>query len=251
MAGRNAVKGDDGSVRIPFRFDLSKCEQLTSFISELPPSLDSHLEGKKSSECQYEISYTIAATAFSPKSALATTTHKIFVLPVSPDALSAEHSEAPNEYHWAELHSLTKHPRIARFNSTSSSESVSESEARIEIAGQEPEAIVFDPETPTPDGTTEVPFVIKWCPRKGEAAPDVPARCNVKAHLVTKTHITPDGLQQIGSQLEFMRTGGNHVTRLAAGFHHESSIDITGWEKCESGKPCQPSHPIQRQSPFN
>lgn len=215
---------------------MSKCERLASFVADLPPSLDSRLDGQKASDCQYEISYSLTVVAFSKKSTLASATQTIFILPVSPGALSAQHSEAPNEYHWAELHSSSKHPRVHR-RTSSSSELAG---PRIEVAGQEPDTIVFNPEYTIPDGTTEVPFVVKISPRDNENAHEgLPTRCHVKAHLVTKTHITPDGLKQLGSEREFISTGGNHVTRVHTGFDHESWVNISGWETCESGEHLQ------------
>lgn len=90
-------RSDDGLVRVPFKFDLNACERLAAFISGLPPSLDSKDDGQRSADPQYEVKYSITATAFSPRGAIATGVQRIFIHPVSPDTLSDSSSDIPGE----------------------------------------------------------------------------------------------------------------------------------------------------------
>lgn len=90
-------------IRIPFRFNLSECERLAAFISQLPPSVNSKSEGQNPNDPQYEITYSITATAFSSRASLASAVQRIYIDPVSPDSLSDTSSDVAGEYFWVSI----------------------------------------------------------------------------------------------------------------------------------------------------
>ncbi len=234
-------KGDDGVIRIPFRFNLSECEKLSAFSCDLPPSLDSHQEGQKASDCQYEVTYSISATAYSAKATLASASQKVFILPIGNDSFSeGEHlSDVPGEFFWATQSnsSSPRHTKLPRLNAMGPTRSPSPSGNRIELAGQEPEPILLSTESGVSRGSADVPFIVKVS-HPSEVEESYPSECHVKARLVTKTHMTPDGIKQIGSNIDIVKTGGKHVTKTQIGNEQDFVIPINDWERCIGCKSC-------------
>lgn len=158
-------------------------------VKDLPPSVNSQDDAfnwsglrKNTVDAEYDVTYKITASVFSKKGLITSTKKDIPVLPVSQAQPPLSPSDFPGEYFFAASQqqqtkkSFTKAPTY-----------------RIEVAGEEPEAIVLDPSERS-SGSTKVPFVIKALPRSSTTFDEasLPQQCQLKARLVTRTLITPD-----------------------------------------------------------
>lgn len=111
---------------------------------------------------------------------------------------------------------------------------------KIELAAQEPPAITLDADDLATDGSTEVPFIIKVSPRDGEKLrrETFPDYAEIKSQLVTKTHMTPDGIKGISSMiaLDYIKVDGKTTTKVQYSHKQSHKIPITRWERSVSGK---------------
>ena len=214
---------ESGIVRVPFRFHLKECERLSTLVWGLPSSLDSDEEGRRLSDGQYSVTYSLTATALSSRECVASVTEKISVLSVTqePSICSAD---CPGEYFWAKTipqHLMSLHKRP--------------SAPRIEAAGQEPQAVVLDAHDTASGGSVEVPFVLKLSPKTADGSnlSTMQAQCRVKARLVTETRITPDGLEQLASSvqrgLDKVPSSRSEDVQIQTSHDQEELVDIPGW----------------------
>lgn len=194
---RADFKTDDGIVKIPFRFNLEDIHTQTQspFITELPPSVSSKDEsgfkwsGLRSNEMegQYDITYSITASAYSKKGLLVSTTKSVPVLAVSQVQPPLSPSDFPGEYFYA---ASTPPPSRVSLSKPPS--------YKLEVGGQEPAAIVLDAHEAFSTGSTTVPFTIKALPRSSSTFDigSLPRQCSLHARLVSKTLITPDRIEE-------------------------------------------------------
>lgn len=124
----------------------------------------------------------------------------------------------------------------------SQSERPEEQAPKIELAAQEPPAIILDADDLTSHGSTEVPFIVKVSPKDGERLRRVtfPKFAEVKSQLVTKTHITPDGIKGISTlmTLDYIKVDGKTTTKVQYSHKQDHKIPISKWERSVSGKNC-------------
>ena len=108
----SGFKSSDGIVKVPFRFNIDDIhsQARSSFVSDLPPSLNSRNDKRKwaeirkgESEADYNVTYSITASAFSKKGVEASTEKTIQVLPVSQTEGPRSPSDCPGEYFFAPL----------------------------------------------------------------------------------------------------------------------------------------------------
>jgi hypothetical protein len=99
-------------VKVPFRFNLDDVhsQARSSFVSDLPPSLNSRDDKLKWAEirkgeleAEYDVTYSITASAFSKRGSEASTEKKIQVMPVSQAEGPRSPSDCPGEYFFAPL----------------------------------------------------------------------------------------------------------------------------------------------------
>lgn len=111
-AANSGFKASDGIVKVPFRFNLDEIhsQARSSFISDLPPSLNSRDDKLKwaeirkgESEAEYNVTYSITASAFSKRGSEASTEKMIQVLPVSQAEGPRSPSDCPGEFRFAPL----------------------------------------------------------------------------------------------------------------------------------------------------
>ena len=194
-------------------------------MSNLPPSVDSREERRRASDPKYEVSYSISVTGYAGESTLATAVHKIFVDQALPESLTNRSNDIGGECVWAER------SRLKRFKRTGSTST----RPRIELAGQEPPAIVLHADDVTTEGGTEIPFVVKLIPRDGSVLIDnaFPKDCAVKAQLVTKTHVTPDGSRATTSGISLDSIINHSMTTTKTQYSHQQyhEIPISTWER--------------------
>jgi hypothetical protein len=138
-------------------------------------------------EGQYDITYSISASAYSRKGLQASTTKTIPLLPVSQVQPPLSPSDFPGEYFYA---ASTPQPPKVSFSKAPS--------FKLEVGAQEPEAIVLDAHETFSTGSTTVPFTIKALPRSSSNFDigSLPRQCLLRARLVAKTLITPDRIEE-------------------------------------------------------
>ena len=219
---RAGFETENGTVRVPFYFSLRDCERLSTTLPELPPSLDSDEERRHwsnlrifDSDVGYKVSYSLTASAFSVQRQIATGTQRIVILPVSQDEHSTTSSIVPGEFHWADPISLRTRGRHAK------------NMGRVEVAAQEPEQIAMTAGGLKKGSSTEVPFVVKLSPRASETLKNnsLPTECQLNACLVTKTHVTPDGVYN----------GSRNVKSFKSN-EQISTIQIPSWDRYNSSR---------------
>ena len=111
---------------------------------------------------------------------------------------------------------------------------------KIELAAQEPPAIILDADESASSGSTEIPFIVKVSPREGEKLrrETFPEFAEIKSQLVTKTHMTPDGMKGISAliSLDYIRVEGKTTTKVQYSHKQNDNIPITKWERSVSGE---------------
>ena len=94
-------------MQVPFRFNLDaiQSQAKSSFVTDLPPSLNSRHNKikwselhKGQSEALYDVTYSIAASVYSKNGLEASTEKMIQVLPVSQDIGPRSQADCPGEY---------------------------------------------------------------------------------------------------------------------------------------------------------
>jgi hypothetical protein len=173
-------------------------------------------------DSQYDITYSITASAFSQRDLVASTTQRISVLPVSEAQPPLAPSDFPGESFLA-----ANTPQRSKTHLTKTSG------PRIEVAGQEPEPILLNPCESLSHGLTELPFVVKALPEEsGNIAHDaLPTQCQLKAQLVTKTFVTPNSIKNEKAIpiLEEARYGDDSHLRLHRSDEQEFIVAIPRW----------------------
>lgn len=110
----------------------------------------------------------------------------------------------------------------------------------IELAGQEPSPIVLHAGDINSEGATEVPFVVKLLPQAGDKLDEdyFPKQCKAKAHLISKTHMVPDGINSISKQngLEYIKIEGKTTTKVQQSYQQTHDLIISHWERSLSGE---------------
>lgn len=111
---------------------------------------------------------------------------------------------------------------------------------KIELAAQEPPTMMLDADDLTSDGSTEVPFIVKVSAREGEKLREekLPKRAQIKSQLVTKTHMTPDGIKGITPMLalDYIKVDGKTTTKVQNSHKQDHTIPIAKWEHSVSGE---------------
>ena len=227
----------EGDQRVAFQFDLRECEKF-SIISDLPPSLDSREEGRRLSTLRkndandYAISYSITATVLDKRDTIVSTTQQISILPVHAEQPPC-FSGFPGELHWATpQHARSFHQKYR--------------DIQIELAAQEPGMFVLNPCSRALDASIKVSFVAKCSlPAPDPQAlhkslPEPPRRCSLKAHLVTKTILTPNGNGMEKAEgrpsTEHPRFLGKYENRIHRSHQQENTLDLSHWDHFESSK---------------
>ena len=227
---RSGLQVENGTVRMPFRFHLRECEKLSDMVSGLPPSLDSDQEGRRLSNGLYSVAYSLTATVFSARGIIASTTEKITVLSVTQEP-SLCSSDCPGEYFWAQ--SIPQHSIRLQKKPLG---------PRMEAAGQEPDPIVLDAHDTASGGSTKVPFVLKLSPTSTDVLNEksMPSQCQVRACLVTKTRITPDGLEQLASSiqrgLDKVPSSRSEEVQIHKSHDQEDVVGVSAWSHSKSSK---------------
>jgi hypothetical protein len=246
-SARAEFKADDSSIKIPFRFNLDDifAQTQSTILSSLPPSVISKDEaggkwsGLRSNELagQYDITYSIAASVYSKKGLEASATKSVPVLPISQSSPQSP-SDTPGEYVFA-----GPSPSLAKL-SLSKGPPFS-----LEVAGQEPEAIVFDAHDTLSSGSTTIAFVVKAMPRSNKDFDlyTLPKQCQIQARLVCKTLVTPDRIEErfipYLDQSRFAKTSSQKVQKSN---DQELSLSLPLWNHIAPGKRDLNSIPIKR-----
>ena len=217
-------------MQVPFRFNLDAIhsQAKSSFVTDLPPSLNSRHNKikwselhKGQSEALYDVTYSIAASVYSKNGLEASTENMIQVLPVSQDIGPRSQADCPGEYIPAQsnLHSrrtsLSKAPPF-----------------KLQIAGQSPEAISLSARDAFFSGATRIPFVVKALPdpsTKFEPG-SLPTTCRVNVRLLSKTLITSDGIEQHWIPIiEQGRHMKNTALKVQKSEEQEFVVDLSPW----------------------
>ena len=226
---RAEFKANSGTVKIPFRFNLEDCHNRSFVDFGLPPSVNSKEEGKRWAglrkhelDSQYDITYSITASAFSQHELVASKTQRISVLPVS----EAQPPLVPSDFPGESFLAVTT-PQRSKVHLTKTCG------RRIEVAGQEPEPILLNTSESLSHGLTELPFVMEALPQEsGNIARDaLPTQCQLKAQLVTKTFVTPNSIENEKAIpiLEEARYGDDSHLRLHRSDEQELTVAIPRW----------------------
>ena len=269
---QSVLKASNGTVTVPFRFNLDDLhsQARSSFITDLPPSLNSRDDKVKwaelrkgEPEADYDVTYSITATAFSTKGSEASTAKTIQVLPVSQAEGPRSPADCPGEYYFApsnvsvpmigrvvELRVQLR--RLAQPETTCSQTrhlltllqprptraSLAKSRLfRIEVAGQNPEALSL-PAHEFFTGSSTIPFVLKALPELSAKfeLKSLPTRCRVQARLLSKTLITSDGIEQNWIPIiEQGRHTENTCLRTQRSGEQEFNITLSPWQHVAPG----------------
>lgn len=228
---RPGFKSDDDTIRIPFRFNLDECRH-SSHVQELPPSLDSTSnstkwsQSKNDSTNQYDITYTISASAFDSRGALASTSAPVTVLPLAEPQPPLSPSDFGGEYFMgaASPHESKILRRTPAY--------------RLEVAAQEPEPLSFDPADSGSNGYTNIPFVLKVLPTAGRKLDlsDFPSRCNLRTRLVSRTFVTPDRRNKSMPTLEDALKDDDSHLRTSRTNEQAFTVGLKTWDQYSAGK---------------
>lgn len=172
-------------------------------------------------EAGYDVTYSIAATVFSERGQEASTEKTIQVLPVSQGEDSRSPADCPGEYHLAS-------PSPQR-----RSVSLSKARSKIEVSGQQPEAVSLSAHDSFSNSSTTIPFVLKALPGSSSEfdLKSLPTQCQVKARLLTKTLITSDGIEQAWIPIiEQGRHAENTCLRTQKKEEQEGTIKLQPWQ---------------------
>jgi hypothetical protein len=224
-------------VQIPFRFNLDAIhsQAKSSFVTDLPPSVNSRDEGvrwselrKGDAEALYDVTYSIAASVYSKKGLEASTEKTIQVLPVSQEIGPRSQADCPGE-------SIT-----AQSSLRSRRVSLSKTQPyKLNVAGQSPEAISLSAQDAFFSGATRIPFVVKASPdssTKFEPG-SLPTKCRVNARLLSKTLITSDGIEQNWIPIiEQGRHTENTSLKVHKGEEQEFVVDLSPWKHVAPSK---------------
>ena len=222
-------------MKVPFRFNLDEIhsQNRSPTVTDLPPSLSSRDDGagwtslrKNEAEGQYDVSYVMTASVFSKKGLQASTTTKIPILPVSQAQPPLSPSDFPGEYFFA-----ASTPQQSKF-SLGRAPSFG-----MEVAGEEPEAVVLDPQSFS-SGTTNIHFVVKALPRPSTPfeANSLPSQCQLRARLVTKTLITPDRIEEKAiPTIEQAKHGENSSLRVHKSDEQDFTVALPHWDHIAPG----------------
>lgn len=230
-------KADGGSITIPFRFNLEDifAQTQSTTMTSLPPSLNSKDEsggkwsGLRSTALagQYDVAYSISASVYSKKGLEASTSKDIFVLPVSQNSLESP-SDTPGEYFFAASSSPSTKVSLAKAPSFA-----------LEVAGQEPEAVIIDANDTALKGSTTIPFVVKAVSRSNKHFDinELPKHCQIRAQLVSKTLLTPDRIEErfipYINQSIFANTSSQKVQKSD---EQEHSLTLPQWNHVSPGE---------------
>jgi len=232
---QSVLKTSDGTTTIPFRFNLDDLhsQARSSFITDLPSSLNSRDDKVKwaefrrgESEADYDVTYSITATAFSKKGSEASTAKTIQVLSVSQAEGPRSPADCPGEYYFAPSNPRPSRASLAKSRSF-----------RIEAAGQNPEAVSL-PAHEFFTGASTIPFVLKALPEPSTKfeLKSLPTRCRVQARLLSKTLITSDGIEQHWIPIiEQGRHTENTCLRTQRSEEQEFNITLSPWQHVASG----------------
>jgi hypothetical protein len=178
-------------------------------------------------EGQYDITYSISASAYSKKGLQASTTKMIPLLPVSQVQPPLSPSDFPGEYFYAA--STLQPPKVSLSKAPS---------FKLEVGGQEPEAIVLDAHEAFSTGSTTVPFTIKALPRSSSNFDigSLPRQCLLRARLVSKTLITPDRIEEKAiPTLDQAIHGRDASLRIQKTDEQEFTLAIPRWNHVTPG----------------
>jgi hypothetical protein len=222
-------------VKVPFRFNLDEIhsQNRSPTVTDLPPSVNSKDDGagwtnlrKNEAEGQYDISYVMTASVFSKEGLQASTTKKIPILPVSQAQPPLSPSDFPGEYFFAA--STPQQPKFSLGRTPSFG---------MEVAGEEPEAIVLDPHSFS-SGSTNIHFVVKALPRPSALfeSSSFPSQCQLRARLVTKTLITPDRIEEKAiPTIEQAKYGHNSSLTVHKSDEQEFTVALPHWDHIAPG----------------
>ena len=231
---RTELKPDNNIVKIPFQFNLEDIQRRSSVLADLPPSVNSKDENRRwdlrkyESDSQYDITYSMTASVFSKRGLVASTTQVIPILSVSQLQPPLSPSDFPGEYFLA-----AKTPQQSKVHFTK------ECGPRVEVAGQEPEPLLLNAHESFSHGCTEVPFVVKALPLSSTSldAQSLPAQCQLRAQLVTKTLVTPNRIEEKAvPTLEQAKYGDDCYLRLHKSDEQEFTIAIPHWDQYTPSK---------------
>ena len=183
---------------------------------------------KNELEGQYDITYSISASAYSKKGLQASTTKTVPILPVSQVQPPLSPSDFPGEYFYA---ASTPQPSKVSLSRAPS--------FKLEVGAQEPEAIVLDAHQTFSTGSTTVPFTIKALPRSSSILDtgSLPRQCLLKARLVSKTLITPDRIEEkVIPTLDQAMHGRDASLRMQKSDEQEFTLSIPPWYHVAAGR---------------
>lgn len=174
----------------------------------------------------------MTASVFSKKGLQASTTKKIQILPALQEQPPLSPSDFPGEYFFAASTPQQSKYSLGRAPSFG-----------IEIAGEEPEAIVLDPHSSS-SGSTKIHVVVKALPRPSTLfdPSSFPSQCQLRARLVTKTLITPDRIEEKAiPTIEQAKYGDNASLRLHKSDEQEFTVGLPHWNHIAPGSYLQPT----------
>ena len=208
---------------VPFRFDLQRCRELSHEGASLPPSLSSkdekhsYAESRKAeSSISYDIVYAVTASAFSSNGLITSATEQILIRP-GPQT-------SPPDYHVHEV--AGEHFTATSSGSRSKTMSLKRAKFRIDVAAQQPPAMVFDGNVVAQSATTEVSLLLKVSRQCRGLLQDLPRQCRIKSHLLTKTVIVPRQATQMRGQ--------DSRTQSTRSNLQEFTLATSSWERCQS-----------------
>lgn len=226
---------------MPFRFNLDAIhsQARSSFVTDLPPSLNSRNDKiiwsdlrKGGSEAQYDVTYSIGASVYSKNGLEASTEKKIQVLPVSQAIGPRLQADCPGEY--VSARSILRSRRISHGKPPP---------FKLEVAGQSPEAVCLSAQDVFCTSSTRIPFVVKALPDPSTRFDPklLPTQCRVNARLIAKTLITSDGIEQHWIPIiEQGRHTENTALKVHKNEEQEFAVNMSPWRHVVPSKSTVP-----------
>lgn len=214
---------EDGTISVPFSFDLRECLRYSTLESGLPPSLDSKHESKsfqkQDSKAAYDISYAVTVSAYSGHSLIASTTEKVLILPVDQlEPPSYGSLDLPGEYFTAK--SSVPRSRVSLSN---------RSRHHLDLAAPEPSPLVLRPQKGGPDPSTKIDLLLKLSAEDSKSLSNLPQQAQIRTQLVSKTLVTPNGGRMSEGAVRNGRDPDSQ-SRLSSGNAQDCTLAIPEWE---------------------
>lgn len=157
---------------------------------------------------------------------MASTTQRIFVVPVAPAQRPIPNADFYGEYFLAAATVQALNLRLAKRPCL-----------RLELFGQKPDPIVFKANGLCSQGPAHVPLIVKLsASASGALNPSsLPSQCQLKSHLLSETLVTPNGILEIPT-VEYPGCGEDSYVTSKKSHEQKFTLAIRHWVQRSSGK---------------